>query len=150
MANHIDRIDGAVEFEVIAAADTEAGPPFAGGFGYTGSFYYPLKVDVGFELKQLKPSLRLIIGNSTQFAGPLSISQRSGVHAFSGMAHERAFTLRQIHQARGDLYAISDDLKFLKNAACSATGAEEAARAALSIHLLRRVVTILFVCIAWH
>jgi len=41
MAYHIDRIDGAIEFEVIAAADTGAGPPFAGRFSYTGSFYYP-------------------------------------------------------------------------------------------------------------
>jgi lipopolysaccharide transport system ATP-binding protein len=41
MANRIDRIDGAFEFEVVTAAKAEVGPPFAGGFGYTGSFYYP-------------------------------------------------------------------------------------------------------------
>jgi hypothetical protein len=28
--------------------------------------------------------------------------------------HERNFTLRQVDQARGDLYAISDDLELLK------------------------------------
>jgi hypothetical protein len=30
------------------------------------------------------------------------------------MSDERQFTLRQIDQARGDLYAIADDLEFLK------------------------------------
>jgi hypothetical protein len=30
------------------------------------------------------------------------------------MPDERNFTLRQIDQARGDLYAIADDLEFLK------------------------------------
>jgi hypothetical protein len=30
------------------------------------------------------------------------------------MPDERQFTLRQVDQARGDLYAIADDLEFLK------------------------------------
>jgi hypothetical protein len=30
------------------------------------------------------------------------------------MSDERTLTLRQVEQARGDLYAISDDLEFLK------------------------------------
>ncbi len=31
------------------------------------------------------------------------------------MPDERPFTLRQIDQARGDLYAIADDLEFIKS-----------------------------------
>jgi hypothetical protein len=30
------------------------------------------------------------------------------------MPDERSFTLRQVDQARGDLYAIADDLEFIK------------------------------------
>jgi hypothetical protein len=30
------------------------------------------------------------------------------------MPDERPFTLRQVDQARGDLYAIADDLEFIK------------------------------------
>jgi hypothetical protein len=59
MANRIDRIDGAIEFEVIAALDSNGGPPFAGGFGYTGSLYYPSKwthvpSDMGADQKLLQ------------------------------------------------------------------------------------------------
>ena len=43
MANQIDRIDGAVEFEVVAATESDTGPPFAGGLVYAGSLYYPSK-----------------------------------------------------------------------------------------------------------
>jgi len=43
LANRIDRIDGAIEFEVVAAAHSDVGPPLAGGFDYTGSLYYPSK-----------------------------------------------------------------------------------------------------------
>jgi hypothetical protein len=31
------------------------------------------------------------------------------------MPDERPFTLRQIDQARGDLYTIADDLEFIKS-----------------------------------
>ena len=41
--NHIDRIDGAIEFEVVAVGENDVGPPLVDGFGYTGSFYYPSK-----------------------------------------------------------------------------------------------------------
>jgi len=50
MANHIDQIYGAIEFEVIAAADSDVGPPLAGGFVYTGSLYYPSKWTSTFEV----------------------------------------------------------------------------------------------------
>ena len=43
MANYIDHIDGAVEFEIIESGTSDIGPPLMGGFGYTGSFYYPSK-----------------------------------------------------------------------------------------------------------
>jgi hypothetical protein len=43
MANSIDRIYGALEFEIVAGAEKGVGPPFAGVFGYTGSLYYPSK-----------------------------------------------------------------------------------------------------------
>jgi Wzt C-terminal domain len=43
MGNHIDRIYGAIEFEVVSAPASDVGPPLAGGFAYTGSLYYPSK-----------------------------------------------------------------------------------------------------------
>jgi len=41
--NRIDRIDGAIEFEVVAVGENDVGPPLVDGFGYTGSLYYPSK-----------------------------------------------------------------------------------------------------------
>jgi len=50
MASQIDQIYGAIEFEVIAAADSDVGPPLAGGFVYTGSLYYPSRWTSTFEV----------------------------------------------------------------------------------------------------
>jgi hypothetical protein len=47
------------------------------------------------------------------------------------MPDERPFTLRQIDQARGDLYGISDDLEFIKTQLARLPTRKELARLAL-------------------
>jgi hypothetical protein len=47
------------------------------------------------------------------------------------MPDERPFTLRQIDQARGDLYAISDDLEFIKSQIARMPTRKELAQTAL-------------------
>jgi hypothetical protein len=49
------------------------------------------------------------------------------------MPDERPFTLRQIDQARGDLYAISDDLDFIKAQLARVPTRKELAGMALGI-----------------
>jgi len=66
------------------------------------------------------------------------------------MLDERALTLRQIDQARGDLYAITDGLDFLKGQLARLPTRKDLARAALSIIFCTAVVTTLFAWIAWH
>ena len=66
------------------------------------------------------------------------------------MQDEHALTLRQIDQARGHLYGISDDLDFLKGQLARLPTRKDLARAALSIIFCTAVVTTLFVWIAWH
>ena len=52
------------------------------------------------------------------------------------MPDERASTLQQIDQARGDLYAIADDLEFLKSANCPAADTEGPGAGGSEHHLL--------------
>jgi len=66
------------------------------------------------------------------------------------MQDEHALTLRQIDQARGDLYAIADDLEFLKAQTDRLPTRKDLARAALGIIFCTAVVTTLFVWVAWH
>jgi hypothetical protein len=47
------------------------------------------------------------------------------------MSDEHSFTLRQIDQARGDLYSITDDLEFLKVQLARLPTRQELARLAL-------------------
>jgi hypothetical protein len=49
------------------------------------------------------------------------------------MSDKSQFTLRQIDQARGDLYAIADDLEFLKVQLARMPTRKELARTALGI-----------------
>lgn len=49
------------------------------------------------------------------------------------MPDERKFTLRQIDQARGDLYAITDDLDFVKTQLARIPTRKELAQTALGI-----------------
>jgi hypothetical protein len=49
------------------------------------------------------------------------------------MLDERPFTLRQIDQARGDLYAIGDDLEFIKSQLARLPRRKEMAQIALGI-----------------
>jgi hypothetical protein len=49
------------------------------------------------------------------------------------MHEERSLTLRQVDQARGDLYAISDDLEFLKAQLARLPTRGQLAQAALGI-----------------
>jgi hypothetical protein len=49
------------------------------------------------------------------------------------MPDERPFTLRQVDQARGDLYAIADDLEFIKGQLARVPTRKEMARIALLI-----------------
>jgi hypothetical protein len=51
------------------------------------------------------------------------------------MPDERPFTLRQIDQARGDLYGISDDLDFIKSQLARLPTRKEAARNSLLVTL---------------
>ena len=66
------------------------------------------------------------------------------------MLDERALTLHQVDQARGGLYAIADDLDFLKEQLARLPTRKDLARAALSIIFCTAVVTTLFVWVAWH
>ena len=59
------------------------------------------------------------------------------------MHDERALTLRQIDQARGDLYAISDDLEFIKLQLAQLPTRREQARNALAIILTTAMLTTL-------
>jgi hypothetical protein len=47
------------------------------------------------------------------------------------MPDERPFTLRQIDQARGDLYTIADDLEFIKSQLARLPTRKELAQTAL-------------------
>jgi hypothetical protein len=47
------------------------------------------------------------------------------------MPDERSFTLRQVDQARGDLYAIADDLDFIKGQLARLPTRKEVAQTAL-------------------
>jgi hypothetical protein len=47
------------------------------------------------------------------------------------MLDERSFTLRKIDQARGDIYAVADDLDFIKNQLERMPTRKELARMAL-------------------
>jgi hypothetical protein len=49
------------------------------------------------------------------------------------MPAERLFTLRQVDQARGDLYAIADDLEFIKNPLARVPTRKEVAQTALLV-----------------
>ena len=51
------------------------------------------------------------------------------------MLDERPFTLRQIDQARGDLYAIGDDLEFIKSQLARVPTRKEVAQIALLVTL---------------
>jgi hypothetical protein len=51
------------------------------------------------------------------------------------MPDERPFTLRQIDQARGDLYAIGDDLEFIKTQLARLPTRKEMAQTALLVTL---------------
>ena len=61
------------------------------------------------------------------------------------MQDERALTLQQIDKARGDLYAISDDLEFLKFQLSRLPTRKEQARTALSIVFATATITTLAV-----
>jgi len=60
------------------------------------------------------------------------------------MLDERQFTLRQIDQARGDLYAITDDLEFLKMQLARLPTRREFARTALGIIFCSAALVILW------
>jgi hypothetical protein len=49
------------------------------------------------------------------------------------MSDERPFTLRQVDQARGDLYAIADDLEFIKSQLARVPTRKEVAQTALLV-----------------
>jgi hypothetical protein len=49
------------------------------------------------------------------------------------MSDEHQFTLRQVDQARGDLYALADDLEFLREQLARLPTRKELARMALGI-----------------
>jgi hypothetical protein len=66
------------------------------------------------------------------------------------MSNERSFTLRQIDQARGDLYAISDDLEFLKVQLTRLPTRSELWRAALIGTLSGSALTISLALVFWH
>jgi hypothetical protein len=51
------------------------------------------------------------------------------------MPDEHPLTLRQIDQARGDLYAISDDLEFIKSQLARVPTRKEVAQTALLVTL---------------
>jgi hypothetical protein len=57
--------------------------------------------------------------------------------AFAGpivrMPDERPLTLRQVDQARGDLYAIGDDLEFIKSQLARLPTRNQLARIALGV-----------------
>lgn len=59
------------------------------------------------------------------------------------MPDERPFTLRQIDQARGDLYAISDDLDFVMSQLARLPTRGDLARAALGIIFCTSVFVVL-------
>jgi hypothetical protein len=60
------------------------------------------------------------------------------------MLDEHQFTLRQIDQARGDLYAIADDLEFLKVQLARLPTRRELARTALGIIFCSAALVILW------
>jgi hypothetical protein len=51
------------------------------------------------------------------------------------MTEERSFTLQQVDRARGDLYAISDDLEFIKEQLARLPTRKEMAQTALLVTL---------------
>jgi len=51
------------------------------------------------------------------------------------MTHERSLTLRQIDQARGDLYGIADDVEFIKEQLARLPTRKEMAQTALLVTL---------------
>jgi hypothetical protein len=60
------------------------------------------------------------------------------------MLDEHQFTLRQIDQARGELYAIADDLEFLKVQLARLPTRRELARTALGIIFCSAALVILW------
>ena len=69
------------------------------------------------------------------------------------MLDEHALTLRQIDQARGDLYAISDDLEFVKFQLSRLPTRKEQARNALGIifaTVLLTMLAVLWFTGYWH
>jgi hypothetical protein len=56
------------------------------------------------------------------------------------MTHERSFTLRQVDQARGDLYGIADDLEFIKEQLARLPTRKEMAQTALLVTLTTALV----------
>jgi hypothetical protein len=60
------------------------------------------------------------------------------------MPYENPFTLRQVDQAHGDLYAISDDLDFLKVQLARIPQRKELAHTALGIFFCSAALVILW------
>jgi hypothetical protein len=58
--------------------------------------------------------------------------------------YDRSFTLRQVDQARGDLYAIADDLEFIKSHIARLPTRRELAQTALGIILCTAAFVILW------
>ena len=73
-------------------------------------------------------------GSWIRLLAPRSVNNAETVFCHNvRMPDERPFTLHQVDQARGDLYAIADDLDFLKSQLARLPTRKELARMALGI-----------------
>jgi hypothetical protein len=66
------------------------------------------------------------------------------------MADERSLTLRQVDQARGDLYAIGDDLEFIKTQLARLPTRKQLARTAHGIIFGSAGLVILWIEVFWR
>ena len=66
------------------------------------------------------------------------------------MRDERSFTLRQVDQARSDLYSIGDDLEFIKTQLARLPTRKQLARTALCTIFGSAGVVILWIEMFWR